>query len=251
MAHSFVRGNWRNSADSSPIVLQKTSHDLDILTWLVDSDYEEVYSYGKLNYFRKENVPEGATKKCIDCPQSGSCKYNAEHFYLDPLPLGWARNVLAKPNVENVTELLANTNYGSCVYQIGDNNVCDNQVALIKFKNGIDATFTVTAFHQDQKRFTRIMGTEGSIVADTHDNSIIITKHIRHADGEQNIKVIKPEQVTSGHGGGDLLIMKDFAKLLREENHKPRTDLNHAMQSHYMAYDIEQSRVRGEVIKRK
>lgn len=251
MAHSFVRGNWRNSVESSPIILQKTSHDLDILTWLVDSDYEEVYSYGKLKYFRNENAPVGATKKCIDCPCSRSCRYNAQHFYLDPLPLGWSRNVLAKPNIENVKELLANTNYGSCVYQIDDNDVCDHQVALIKFKNGVDVTFTVTAFHQDQKRFIRIMGTEGSIVADTHDNSIIITKHIMHADGEQNIQIIKPEQVASGHGGGDMLIMKDFAMLLEKDDYAPRTDLNHAMQSHYMAYDIEESRIKGEVIKRK
>lgn len=251
MAHSFVRGNWRNSRESSPIILQKTSHDLDILTWFVDSDYEEVYSYGNLNYFRKENSPEGATKKCIDCLHSESCRYNAQHFYLDPLPLGWARNVLANPNKQNVTELLANTNYGTCVYQIDDNDVCDHQVALIKFANGVNVTFTVTAFHQDQKRFTRIMATNGSIVADTEENTITITKHVMHAGGEQNIHVIKPEQVASGHGGGDLLIMKDFAKLLKSENHKPRTDLNHAMQSHYMAYDIEKSRVEKKVIKRK
>lgn len=208
-------------------------------------------SYGDLNYFRAQNAPSGATKKCIDCPHSSSCRYNAQHFYLDPLPFGWSKNVLANPNVENVTDLLANTNYGSCVYQIEDNDVCDHQVALIKFKNGINATFTVTAFNQNQKRFTRIMGTEGSIVADTEENTITITKHIMHVDGEQSIEVIKPKQVASGHGGGDLLIMKDFAKLLREENHKPRTDFNHAMQSHYMAYDIEQSRVKKQVIKRK
>lgn len=250
MSHSFVRGNWRNSEESSPIILQKTSHDLDILTWLVDSDYEEVYSYGKINYFKPSNAPEGATKKCIDCPHSETCRYNAQHFYLDPLPGGWSRNVLAKPTVETVTELLTNTNYGTCVYQVDDNDVCDHQVALIKFKNGIDVTFTVTAFNQDQKRFTRIMGTEGSIVADTHTNEIKITKHIMHANGEQDIRIIYPEEVASGHGGGDLLIMEDFVNLLEKEEYQPRTDFAHALQSHYMAYDIEKSRVGKKVVKR-
>ena len=31
MAHSFVRGNWRNTEESSPICLAKTCHDFDIL----------------------------------------------------------------------------------------------------------------------------------------------------------------------------------------------------------------------------
>lgn len=30
-AHSFVRGNWSNSASSSPMILQKCCHDLDII----------------------------------------------------------------------------------------------------------------------------------------------------------------------------------------------------------------------------
>ena len=33
MAHSFVRGNWRNSDTTSPIILQKSCHDMDILVW--------------------------------------------------------------------------------------------------------------------------------------------------------------------------------------------------------------------------
>ena len=33
-AHSFVRGNWRNSGTSSAMILQKCCHDMDILLWL-------------------------------------------------------------------------------------------------------------------------------------------------------------------------------------------------------------------------
>ncbi len=249
MAHSFVRGNWRNSEQSSPIVLQKTSHDLDILTWLVESDYEEVYSYGKLNYFKPENAPTGATEKCINCPHH-DCRYNAQRFYLEPLPGGWANNVLAKPTHAGVEQLLANTNYGSCVYKIKDNDVCDHQVALIKFKNGVDVTFTVSAFHQNQSRFVRIMGTEGSIVANTYTNCIQITKLVKDSVSEQQVTEIYPEQVNSGHGGGDRLIMEDFVNFINIDDYQPRTDFKHALQSHYMAYDIEKSRVTNQVVKR-
>lgn len=248
MAHSFVRGNWRNSEQSSPIILQKTSHDLDILLWLTDSDYEEVYSYGSLNYFTKANMPEGATKKCKDCPHADKCRYDAKRFYIDPLPGGWANNVIAKPTLQNVTEMLENTNYGTCVYQVPDNNVCDHQVALIKFKNGINVTFTVTAFHQNQSRFIRIMGTNGSIVADTHINKITITKHVKDSVTEQQVTEIYPRIETSGHGGGDALIMKDFVCLLSEEDYDPLTSYEHAIQSHMMAFDIEKSRQTGKIV---
>lgn len=52
-AHSFVRGNWRNSQETSPMILQKCCHDMDILLWLVGKDCRSVSSYGSLNYFNR------------------------------------------------------------------------------------------------------------------------------------------------------------------------------------------------------
>ncbi|MEN8184209.1 MAG: Gfo/Idh/MocA family oxidoreductase, partial [Myxococcota bacterium] len=36
MAHSYVRGKFRNHQLAAPIVLAKTCHDLDLLAWFVD-----------------------------------------------------------------------------------------------------------------------------------------------------------------------------------------------------------------------
>ena len=36
-AHSFVRGNWRRSGDTSPMILAKCCHDMDLLVWLTGS----------------------------------------------------------------------------------------------------------------------------------------------------------------------------------------------------------------------
>lgn len=35
-AHSFVRGNWRNSETTSPMILQKCCHDMDLYLWLAN-----------------------------------------------------------------------------------------------------------------------------------------------------------------------------------------------------------------------
>ena len=57
MAHSFVRGNWRNSDESSCMILQKCCHDMDILLWLVEGHCKRVSSFGGLTLFREENAP--------------------------------------------------------------------------------------------------------------------------------------------------------------------------------------------------
>ena len=69
MAHSFVRGNWGQTAESSPMILAKCCHDLDILVWLLDQRCEHLGSVGRLSHFRPEHAPEGAPLRCSDgCP---------------------------------------------------------------------------------------------------------------------------------------------------------------------------------------
>jgi predicted dehydrogenase len=86
-AHSFVRGNWNNLAKSSPMILAKSCHDMDLLYWLVDAPVKYVSSFGSLSHFRAENAPTGATERCIGCPASQNCKYYAPRIYLDIVPL--------------------------------------------------------------------------------------------------------------------------------------------------------------------
>ena len=55
IAHSFVRGNWRRADQASPMILQKSCHDMDLMTWLADSEAKQIVSFGDLRYFRPEN----------------------------------------------------------------------------------------------------------------------------------------------------------------------------------------------------
>ncbi|MCF7842039.1 MAG: Gfo/Idh/MocA family oxidoreductase, partial [Lentisphaeria bacterium] len=69
MAHSYVRGNWRRQSESTPILLAKACHDLDLLVWLLARPVKQVHSFGSLNEFRPENAPENAPLRCTDgCP---------------------------------------------------------------------------------------------------------------------------------------------------------------------------------------
>jgi predicted dehydrogenase len=64
MAHSYVRGNWRNREQSSPMILAKCCHDLDILPWVLGQKPNKLASVGSLMHFKPENAPEGALQRC-------------------------------------------------------------------------------------------------------------------------------------------------------------------------------------------
>ena len=135
-AHSFVRGNWRNSELSSPMILQKCCHDMDILLWLTGKTCKSVSSFGDTYLFRKENAPEGAGRRCLDgCRAKEDCPFDAEKIYMDHKKYGvrsgnreWPLDVLTlHPTKESVMDALKSGPYGRCVYDC-DNNVVDHQV---------------------------------------------------------------------------------------------------------------------------
>lgn len=69
MSHSYVRGSWRNAEASTPLVLAKSSHDLDILHWIIGKPCKKVVAFGDLAHFKAENAPEDAPARCTDgCP---------------------------------------------------------------------------------------------------------------------------------------------------------------------------------------
>lgn len=88
MAHSYVRGSWRRKEQSSPMILAKCCHDLDILLWLLGSDCIRLSSSGALTHFRAENAPPGAPPRCLDgCPASETCLYYAPWIYQSLTPI--------------------------------------------------------------------------------------------------------------------------------------------------------------------
>ena len=87
-AHSFVRGNWRNEAESSSMLLAKSCHDLDWIRHIMGKRCTQVSSFGGLLHFRAENMPEGAADRCLDCAVEATCPYSAPRIYLTGLRAG-------------------------------------------------------------------------------------------------------------------------------------------------------------------
>lgn len=248
-AHSYVRGNWRRLDESSSFILAKSCHDMDILRWLVGKRCLKVSSFGNLDWFRKENAPEGAAERCLDCPVKDNCPYDAEKIYLTNDRSGyhsgnreWPLTVLASdPTEEKLYEALRTGPYGRCVYHC-DNDVADHQVVNMEFEDGITATFSLSAFTQGCYRTIYLMGTMGEIEGNLEENVVYLRPF-----GKPEVK-FEMDHITdrfAGHGGGDSRMMAYLCGLISSGDQEALTSVDASVESHIMAMAAEESRVKG------
>lgn len=249
-SHSFVRGNWGNSDRSSPMILQKSCHDMDILQWLLGRRCTRVQSFGSLTYFTRENAPEGSPEYCLDgCPQAETCPYNAKKLYLESSS-AWFRTsstMLPEPTDADVERALRTTQYGKCVFKC-DNNVVDHQVVNLEFDDGATVTFSMCAFTRGGREL-RIMGTKGELVGRHGSPTVTLYDFERQTTREIAVadKVVD-DTIVGGHGGGDMGIMHAFHDLLCGVENIALCDLSEAVDNHMIAFAAEESRLTGRVV---
>lgn len=95
-AHSFVRGSWRREDTSTFLLMSKSCHDIDWMTYIVGRPVKQVSSFGSLSHFRPESAPEGSTDRCLTCPVEPTCAYSAKRLYLDGLRNGGTKQYFTK-----------------------------------------------------------------------------------------------------------------------------------------------------------
>ena len=252
-AHSFVRGHWSVTKNSSPMILAKSCHDMDLLAWLIQRPCLSVSSYGALTHFAAHQAPAGAPLRCTDgCPAAAHCLYDA-HRYARPEGRRWLAMVYDRAQTATDAEIftwLKTSPWGRCAYRC-DNDVVDHQVVACKFAGDITATFTMTAF--DDGRQLEIFGTKGvlrggAFIRKTLGCDLVIVPH--GPDGQvRKIEIATPAGGYAGHGGGDWGLMQTLHHdLTCSDPREMRTSLEVSMQSHLMAFAAEQSRREGRTV---
>lgn len=250
MSHSFVRGNWRKLSESAPMILAKCCHDTDLMQWLINESCTKVQSIGTRSYFREENKPEGAPKRCLDgCPHKDTCFYYAPDLYrIDTAEVGHFRAIAANkfdPTDEEVDEILKTSPYGRCVYQC-DNDVVDHQIVNMQFGEGKHVTLTMSAFNKGGRE-TVFMGTKGELRANTEDQSMVFYDFATR----ETTQVYKPDEVldqtiAGGHGGGDAGIMQDLYNYIALGNPSDSiSDIGVSCLSHLICFAAEEAREKG------
>lgn len=244
MSHSFVRGNWRNSAESTPMLLSKSCHDTDILRWIIGVPCRRISSFGSLSHFSALNAPAGAPLRCTDgCPVESRCPYSALKIYLNSK--SWRHHLAIETEDEaSILKALREGPYGRCVYRC-DNDVVDHQVVMMEFESKITAAFSMEAMTHYAGRRTRIFGSNGDLVGDEQS----ITWSDFSAGTTETWNVSQSIAGESGHGGGDHGLMRDFIAAVRKQDASLLSStIEASMESHLMGFRAEESRHTGRVM---
>jgi predicted dehydrogenase len=174
--------------------VHKATHHFDLLNWWIDSDPSEVYATAALEFYGKNNSFRHT--HCRPCPHKENCK-----FYFD----------ITKS--QRLMDLyVANEQYDGyhrdgCVWR-EDVNIYDKMAATIKYMNGVQVSYSLTAYSPYEGYRIAFNGTEGRIDAWIQESNppverdydeIMITKNFGKPE------FIKFPQL-EGHGGGDKLL---------------------------------------------
>lgn len=243
-AHSYVRGNWAKKEETSPMILAKCCHDLDLLQYFVKSKCEYVSSTGSLNHFNNQNAIKDCALRCLDCKYIETCPYSAKKIYIDMWkqdPDFWPSGIVTYKRPITEEDLLSNLKngpYGRCVYHC-DNNVVDHQLVTMKFENGVDATLTMMGPTGEGGRIYKFYGSLGEIDWDEEKQVI----EVKVFGKEKEVIDFSTLPAFDGaHGGADGALIATLYDILINGSAN-ETSLEASIESHLMGIMAEKSRL--------
>ena len=262
LAVSYIRGKWGNEeACGAPMLLAKCCHDMDLIMWLKSGIApRQVASFGSDFQFDPSKKPAGVGKRClVDCSIEENCLYSAKKHYIDH-PDRWSFYVwdclenLENPTIEDKIQSLKTDNiHGRCVWDC-NHTVVDHQSVMLNFEDGSTATLNMIGGASKAERNIHILGTKGEIKG-VFDDSIYTVRKIdtpsEKGYTEETVDLgIGGDKsgMTGSHGGGDLLLVEDFVRVLRgQEPSISCTGIQDSMLGHLAVFRAEEARKTGSV----
>ncbi len=185
----FYYHDWHAGREGvHSLLLQKASHDIDLIHWFADAVSEKVAAFGDLDYFGGEM---GNDLTCDVCDVRDTC-----------------REAQAADNPRQM-----------CVFR-RDVDVEDNHVVILKLANGIKASYTQCHFTPEYLRNYTIIGTTGRIEFNLEKEELwVVDRQARTRDWpdagkREMIDIAREGAGADGHGGADPLITRAFLDMI-------------------------------------
>lgn len=207
---SYFR-RWHGLKDKGgSLWVHKASHHFDLLNWWLDSDPDEVFAYGDLEFYGANNSFRGSN--CRPCPHKTECD-----FYWDITK--------SKRDMELYVKNEHHDGYirDNCLWR-KEIDIDDKMSAQIKYKNNTVVNYSLTTYSPFEGWRIAFNGTEGRIEASLdipYKEEIKMSQEELHAaemaQGDEELsyepiithklwndfETIQVGMERSGHGGGD------------------------------------------------
>jgi len=181
------------------LLVHKASHHFDLLNWWIDSDPSEVFAFGSLEFYGKNNSYRHTD--CRSCPYKKECK-----FFFDITKDPW------------LTELYVNNQQydgylrDGCVWK-EDIDIFDKMAVQIKYQNKVQVSYSLTAYSPYEGYRISFNGTKGKLDAwikerQPWEEGNFDEIHVTTNFGKREIITIDNSE--GGHGGGDTRLRKQI-----------------------------------------
>ncbi|MBD7908235.1 Gfo/Idh/MocA family protein [Sporosarcina gallistercoris] len=177
----FYYHDWHaNSDNTTSLLLQKGSHDLDVIHWITGKYTKKVSAIGGLDYFGGD-MPNDLT--CPECSLKDTCPEYVPHTFTE------------------------------CAFR-KEVDVEDNNMLIMELEGGVKASYLQCHFTPDYERNYTFIGTKGRIENDDVNGKVYLKTRKTNTWNEFSDVTydMKPEE--GSHGGADPKIAQDFVELV-------------------------------------
>jgi predicted dehydrogenase len=184
MGSAWYFHDWHGRMENTAgLLLQKGSHDIDIINWVVNSKAKTVFATGSLDFFGGD-MPNDSI--CKTCEKKDTCtEYTIQDRY--------RKECAFRHNID----------------------VLDNHQVLIEYENGVKASYMECHYTPDDNREFIFIGTKGKAYLDVAKDKITVTLRNSIHNREEKIEYTNLTPTEKGHGGGDNGITADLLNALK------------------------------------
>jgi len=198
---SYFRRWNRLREKSGTLLVHKATHHFDLLNWWLDSDPCEVFAYGKLEYYGRNNSYR--CTNCRPCPHKEKCQ-----FYWDITK--------DKSSMDLYVAHEQHDGYlrDGCVWR-EDINIYDKMAVQAKYANDVQLSYSLTTYSPYEGYRIAFNGTKGRLEAWIQERQpweMHNYDEIRVTDNFGKSELIQIPHDGGGHGGGDTRLKDKIFK---------------------------------------
>ncbi|WP_413375564.1 Gfo/Idh/MocA family protein [Alkalihalobacillus sp. 1P02AB] len=181
--------DWHGTSENTTsLLLQKGSHDLDVIHWITGQYTKKVTAFGGLDYFG------GGQPNDLTCP---TCEI---------------KDTCPEASLHTLTQ---------CAFR-KEIDVEDNNMVMMELENGIKASYLQCHFTPDYQRNYTFIGTKGRIENSELEKKVFVKTRKSNSWHEFSDITYEMKETTGSHGGANPKICSDFVELVLH-NKQPLT----------------------------